>query len=74
MFSRVSVKGRDKCALYRFLTSKESNPEFGGELKWNFTKFLLNRNGIVVARFGPRVAPNDVKVVSAIEAALGDSA
>ena len=70
LFAKVSVRGRDKCELYRYLTSKELNPEFGGELKWNFTKFLLDREGKVIARFGPRVRPSDPKVVAAIEAAL----
>lgn len=70
MFAKLSVKGRDTCELYRYLTSKKSNPEFGGGIKWNFTKFLLNRDGKVIARFGPRTRPSDAKVVSAIEAAL----
>ena len=70
LFAKVSVKGRDKCGLYRYLTSKEHNPEFGGELKWNFTKFLLDRDGKIIARFDPRTRPNDPKVVAAIQAAL----
>jgi glutathione peroxidase len=70
MFARVSVKGGDTCELYRYLTSKKSNPEFGGGIRWNFTKFLLNRDGKVIARFGPRTRPSDAKVVSAIGAAL----
>jgi len=70
MFAKVSVKGRDTCELYRYLTSKKSNPQFGGGIKWNFTKFLLDREGKVIARFGARVRPSDPKVISAIEAAL----
>ena len=70
LFAKVSVKGRDKCELFGFLTSKQSNPEFGGELKWNFTKFLVDREGRVIGRFEPRVKPRDPKVVQAIEAAL----
>jgi len=70
MFAKVSVKGRDKCELYGFLTSKQSNPEFGGELKWNFMKFLVDREGQVIGRFEPRVKPEDPKVLQAIEAAL----
>ena len=72
MFAKVSVKGRNTCELYRYLTSKKSNPEFGGGIKWNFTKFLLDRGGKVIARFGSRVRPSDPKVTSAIEAALQD--
>jgi glutathione peroxidase len=71
MFAKVSVKGRDKCEVYSYLTSKESNPEFGGEVKWNFTKFLVNREGSVVARFGSRIRPSDPTVTTAIESALG---
>jgi len=70
MFSKVSVKGRNTCELYRYLTSKKSNPEFGGGIKWNFTKFLLNRDGKVIARFGPRTRPSDSRFISAIETAL----
>jgi glutathione peroxidase len=70
MFTKVSVKGRDKCELYEYLTSKQTNPQFGGELKWNFTKFLLDRDGRIIGRFEPRVRPGDARVVQAIEAAL----
>src|SRR5262249_46504544 len=51
MFSKVVVKGKDKCPLYQYLTSKKSNPKFGGDIGWNFTKFLIGRNGAIVARF-----------------------
>jgi glutathione peroxidase len=70
MFAKVVVKGKGKCELYEYLTSADSNPEFGGDLKWNFTKFLLGKDGQVIARFEPRVRPSDPKVVSAIEQAL----
>ncbi len=71
MFAKVSVKGRKQCDLYRWLTSKTANPAFGGEIKWNFTKFLLDRTGKVIGRFEPRTRPDDPAVISAIEAALG---
>ncbi|HVX63644.1 MAG TPA: glutathione peroxidase [Pirellulales bacterium] len=70
MFSKVVVKGEGKCPLYEFLTSKESNPEFGGDISWNFEKFLIGRDGKVVARFAPRVSPDSEQVVSAIEEQL----
>jgi glutathione peroxidase len=70
MFAKVVVKGPAKCKLYDFLTSKERNPEFGGKIKWNFTKFLLDRKGQIIARFEPRTRPNDSKVIAAIEKAL----
>ena len=70
MFSKVVVKGEGQVPLYKFLTSKETNPEFAGDITWNFEKFLVSRDGKVVARFAPRVSPTDEKVVAAIEAEL----
>jgi glutathione peroxidase len=70
MFSKVVVKGDGQCDLYKFLTSKETNGKFAGDISWNFEKFLIGRNGEVVARFAPRVAPEDPQVVKAIEAEL----
>lgn len=57
MTSKVVVNGDGITPLYKFLTSKDANPEFGGPLKWNFTKFLIGRGGKVVARFEPEVEP-----------------
>jgi len=68
--AKVTVKGDDKAPLYKFLTSKETNPKFGGDIKWNFTKFLIGRNGEIVARFEPAVKPESDEVVKAIEAEL----
>jgi glutathione peroxidase len=70
LFSKISVKGDDTAELYKFLTSKEKNEKFGGEIKWNFTKFLVDREGNVVARFEPRTKPDAPEVMKAIEAAL----
>jgi glutathione peroxidase len=70
MFSKVVVKGEGKCELYQFLTSKEKNGKFGGEIGWNFEKFLLNKHGEVVARFAPQVKPDAPEVIKAIEAEL----
>jgi len=64
MFSKISVKGADKAPLYQFLTQK------GGEIQWNFTKFLVDGNGKVIARFESAVEPDSTEVISAIEAAL----
>jgi len=64
MYSKISVKGDDKAALYQYLT------ETGGEIKWNFTKFLVSKDGTVVARFEPKVTPDSPEVISAIEKAL----
>ncbi len=48
MMSKISVKGDDKDDLYKYLTDKTANPETGGEIKWNFTKFLVDRKGNIV--------------------------
>lgn len=74
MFSKISVAGEDIAPLYAFLISEEKNKPFAGPIKWNFTKFLVNREGKVVARFEPRTKPDDASVVEAIEKALGEAA
>ena len=71
MMSKVSVLGEDKTPLYVFLTDKSVNPQIGGEIKWNFTKFVFDRNGKPVARFEPKVTPDSPEVTAAIESALG---
>lgn len=70
MFAKVSVKGADKTPLYEFLTDKKANPSTGGEIRWNFTKFLADRSGKVIARFGSSTAPESPELIHAIEAAL----
>ena len=71
MMAKVSVLGDDETPLYRFLTDKSANPQIGGDIKWNFTKFLFDRNGNPVARFEPAVKPDSPEVQAAIESALG---
>src|ERR1700691_3983771 len=71
MMAKVSVLGDDETPLYQFLTSKSANPLIGGDIKWNFTKFLFDRNGKPVARFEPAVKPDSPEVTAAIEATLG---
>lgn len=70
MFARIDVNGSSAHPLYRFLTSRETNPEFAGRITWNFNKFLVDRRGRVVARFGSRVEPEDPEVIAAIEELL----
>jgi len=70
MFAKISVKGDKIHPLYKFLTSKQTNPEFGGAISWNFNKFLVDRAGKVVARFSSKDEPESEKVVQAIEQAL----
>ncbi|XXT25600.1 glutathione peroxidase [Sorangium sp. So ce429] len=67
MFSKIPVKGGSKHPLYAFLT--QSAP--AGEVKWNFTKFLVGKDGSVIARFESSVAPDDPKLTQAIDKALG---
>ena len=70
MMAKVSVKGSDKTPLYEFLTDKSSNPQVGGEIQWNFTKFLIGLDGHPVARFEPDVTPDSPQVVASIEKEL----
>ena len=70
MFAKISVKGEDKHPLYQFLTDKQANPSTGGEIQWNFTKFLVGRDGKVIARFESAVTPESSNVTAAIEKAL----
>jgi glutathione peroxidase len=71
MMAKVSVLGDDKTPLYQFLTDKSQDPQFGGDIKWNFTKFLFDRKGNLMARFEPNVTPDSPEVQTAIESALG---
>jgi glutathione peroxidase len=70
MMAKVSVLGADKTPLYGFITDKAANPEIGGDIKWNFTKFIFDREGKPVARFEPAVTPDSPEVTAAIESAL----
>jgi glutathione peroxidase len=72
MFAKVVVKGEGQAPFYRYLTSKETNPSFGGDVEWNFAKFLINRKGEVIARFPAKLDPGSPEVVSAIEKALAE--
>ena len=70
MFAKISVKGKDIHPLYAFLTSKETNPNYGGAISWNFNKCLIGRDGVIVGRFGSRTKPDDKKLIAAVEHAL----
>jgi glutathione peroxidase len=69
LYSKVSVKGDDQTPLYQYLT-KQTGPSIAGEIKWNFTKFLVDRNGNVVQRFESAVTPDSKDVVAAVEKQL----
>ena len=69
VYGKVSVKGDDQTPLYSYLT-KDANLALAGDIKWNFTKFLVDRNGKVVQRFEPPVKPDSPEVIAAIEKLL----
>jgi glutathione peroxidase len=70
MMAKVSVKGADTTPLYQFLTSQETDSKFAGEIKWNFTKFLVGKDGTILNRFESKVTPDDPDVIAAVEQAL----
>jgi len=70
MMAKVSVKGEDQTPLYQYLTDKSANPQTGGEIQWNFTKFLVGPDGRVITRFESKVKPDAPEVTAAIEKAL----
>ena len=70
MFSKISVKGKTIHPLYAYLTDEELHPGSGGAVGWNFNKFLVGRDGKVLAHYGSRTAPEDPELAAAIEAAL----
>jgi predicted NAD/FAD-dependent oxidoreductase len=70
MFAKVEVNGENACELYKFLTSLETEPKGAGKISWNFEKFLIDRNGMVIARFGSGTKPNDPAVLAIIEREL----
>jgi glutathione peroxidase len=74
MFAKLKVRGRGQHPLYAELTKAADPGGKAGGVKWNFEKFLINREGKVIGRFRSKTTPDDPAVVSAIEAALGDAA
>jgi glutathione peroxidase len=72
MMSKVSVKGADETPLYHFLTDPANNPATGGGIKWNFTKFLIDKDGRIRARFEPNVTPDSAEIGAAVEKALAE--
>ncbi len=69
LFEKISVKGEDIHPLYHYLTTET---DFPGDIRWNFTKFLVSREGKVVARFDTKVDPLDGNVISQIEGLLNE--
>lgn len=70
LFSKISVKGDDQAPLYKFLTDKTTDPQFGGDIEWNFAKFVIGRSGQIVARFPAGHDPLSPDVIAAVEQQL----
>ena len=68
MFDKIDVNGKDRAPLYTLLAGKDS--PFPGDIKWNFNKFLVGRDGTIVKRFDSKVAPDAVDLTSAVDSAL----
>ncbi len=66
LFAKTKVRGKNKHPLYQFLTEKTSFP---GEVRWNFEKFLVNRNGTVIGRYYSNVLPLSDEIISDVERA-----
>lgn len=69
MFSKVVVKGKDQVPLFQFLTTAE-NPDFKGDIEWNFEKFLIGPDGQLKHRYKSNVVPTDEKLTKAIDELL----
>ena len=70
MFSKVVVKGEGQTPLYAYLTGKDTDPKFAGPIGWNFTKFLVDRQGHLIGRFDSPVDPMSAPITTAVESAL----
>lgn len=70
LFRKIEVNGDGAAPLYKYLTALDAKPKGPGKITWNFEKFVLGRNGQVVARFAPRTRPDDPEVLKVIEAEL----
>ena len=70
MFSKVEVNGENASPLYKYLTSLETQPAKKGSISWNFEKFVVGKNGQVVARFSPPTAPDAKEVLAVVEKEL----
>jgi glutathione peroxidase len=69
MFSKIDVKGENQHPLFRFLTAAE-NPDFEGDINWNFEKFLVDQDGNLIRRFRSQIKPMSIEIKTSIEALL----
>jgi glutathione peroxidase len=70
MFEKIDVNGKNQAPLYKYLTSQEASSKDPGPVKWNFEKFLIGRDGKVVARYRSKVEPDSGELTGAIQAEL----
>lgn len=70
LFAKVDVNGKKRDPLYAWLTSQETSPEGPGDVQWNFGKFLIGKDGAVLARFEPTTEPGDAELVKRLNDAL----
>jgi glutathione peroxidase len=68
LFEKIDVNGPQRHPLYTLLAGGDS--PFPGDIRWNFTKFLIGRDGTILKRFDSKITPNSPEVITAIEAAL----
>ncbi len=70
MFSKVHVKGPEQHPLFGHLTTQETSPDGAGDIAWNFAKFVVGKDGQIVARFAPQTLPEAPELLAALEKAL----
>ena len=70
MFSKIEVNGDSACELYALLKDSQPGEGDSSDITWNFEKFLVGKDGRVLARFSPRTTPDDPALIQAIETAL----
>ncbi len=60
MFAKIEVNGDGACDLYKFLKAEQADEKGKTDIAWNFTKFLVDGTGSVIARFGPTTKPEEI--------------
>ena len=70
LFAKIEVNGDGACPLYKYLTALDSKPTGKGKISWNFEKFIISRNGEIVARFSPRTTPDASEILKVIDTEL----
>lgn len=69
LFSKIDVNGKDRSPVYEFLTGPD-NPIGPHKVRWNFHKYLLDRDGRIAATYDPKIEPDDPKLIADIDNAL----